>query len=55
MQDARFDDLCGYLETPLGDDGVATYGRELAYLRRLRAGEDQAVAVAAQSEFELLA
>jgi deoxyribonuclease IV len=36
MQDARFRDLAGYLETPLVGEDASTWARELAYLKRLR-------------------
>lgn len=36
MQDTRFGDLDGYLETPLPDGDTAQYAKEIAYLKGLR-------------------
>ncbi len=36
MQDSRFKDLDGYLETPLPDGDITQYTREIAYLKGLR-------------------
>ncbi len=52
MTDTRLDKCCGYLETPIDND-IGQYGRELAYLRALRAGADHDEAMAALDGFVL--